>query len=147
MIVRYPHPDGPPELFSSDYSWHILGSETFFFETSWNPIPNNISSRAAICQPNCWDCNVSMKMRKPHPLSPAWGPAFTRHLCLPFKPENPAGKPPAKTFAGSLLLWGKSKWGLSRGGLRPLSATRAQSSATVHFSGLLPPFCKGNRRP
>ena len=32
---------------------------------------------------------------------------------------------------------GKSKWGLSNGGLRPLPAICAQSCAIVHFRGLL----------
>ena len=39
---------------------------------------------------------------------------------------------------------GKSKWGLSNGGLRPLSAIRAQSSANVHFYGPFGPLSKGN---
>ena len=37
--------------------------------------------------------------------------------------------------------WGKSKSGLSNGGLRPLSATRTQSSAIVHILWLFGPFC------
>ena len=37
---------------------------------------------------------------------------------------------------------GKSKWGLSNGGLRPLSAICAQSSTIVHFCGLLGPFLR-----
>ena len=41
---------------------------------------------------------------------------------------------------------GKSKWGLSNGGLRPLSAIWAQSSTIVHFCGLFGPFSKGNFR-
>ena len=39
---------------------------------------------------------------------------------------------------------GKSKWGLSNGGLRPLSAICAQSSTIVHFCGLFGPNFKGN---
>ena len=41
------------------------------------------------------------------------------------------------------FLSGKSKWGLSNGGLRPLSAICAQSSTIVHFSSLLGPFLRG----
>ena len=41
---------------------------------------------------------------------------------------------------------GKSKWGLSNGGLRPLSAICAQSSIIVHFCGLFGPLFKGNFR-
>ena len=44
------------------------------------------------------------------------------------------------------LHLGKSKWGLSNGGLRPLSAICAQVSTIVHFCGLLGPFSKGNFR-
>ena len=39
--------------------------------------------------------------------------------------------------------FGKSKWGLSNGGLRPLSAMCGQSSAIVHFSGLFGPLFSG----
>ena len=35
------------------------------------------------------------------------------------------------------------KWRLSNGGLRPLSATRAESSAIVRICGLMGPFAKG----
>ena len=38
---------------------------------------------------------------------------------------------------------GKSKWGLSNGGLRPLSAICAQSSTIVHFCGFSGPLSKG----
>ena len=38
---------------------------------------------------------------------------------------------------------GKSKWGLSNGGLTPHSAMCAQSSTIVHFVGLLGPFLRG----
>ena len=41
---------------------------------------------------------------------------------------------------------GKSKWGLSNGGLRPLSAICAQSSTIVHFCGLFGPLSEGNFR-
>ena len=41
---------------------------------------------------------------------------------------------------------GKSKWGLSNGGLRPLSAICAQSSTIVHFCGPFGPLSKGNFR-
>ena len=41
---------------------------------------------------------------------------------------------------------GKSKWGLSNGGLRPLSAICPQSSTVVHFCGLFGPLSKGNFR-
>ena len=41
---------------------------------------------------------------------------------------------------------GKSKWGLSNGGLRPLSANCAQSSTIVHFCGLFGPLSQGNFR-
>ena len=41
---------------------------------------------------------------------------------------------------------GKSTWELSNGGLRPLSAIWAQSSAIVHFCGLFEPLSKGNFR-
>ena len=41
---------------------------------------------------------------------------------------------------------GKSKWGLSNGGLRPLSAICTQSSTIVHFCGLFGPLSKGNFR-
>ena len=41
---------------------------------------------------------------------------------------------------------GKSKWGLSNGSLRPLSAICAQSSTIVHFCGLFGPLSKGNFR-
>ena len=37
---------------------------------------------------------------------------------------------------------GKSKWGLSNGGLGPLCATRARSSAIVHICGPFGLFCK-----
>ena len=37
---------------------------------------------------------------------------------------------------------GKSKWGLSNGGLRPLPGICAQSSTIVHMCGLLGPFVK-----
>ena len=39
-----------------------------------------------------------------------------------------------------LLIWGLFTWGLSNGGLRPLSATRAQAFVIVHICGLLGPF-------
>ena len=40
------------------------------------------------------------------------------------------------------VLLGKSKWGLSNGGLRPLSAISTQSSTIMHFCGLFwPAFC------
>ena len=41
---------------------------------------------------------------------------------------------------------GKSKWGLSNGGLRPHSAMCAQSSTIVHFCGPFRPLSKGNFR-
>ena len=41
---------------------------------------------------------------------------------------------------------GKSKWGVSNGGLRPLSAICAQSSTIVHFGGPFGPLSKGNFR-
>ena len=41
---------------------------------------------------------------------------------------------------------GKSEWGLSNGGLRPLSAICTQSSTIVHFCGLFGPLSKGNFR-
>ena len=44
------------------------------------------------------------------------------------------------------ILSGKSKWGLSNGGLRPLSAICAQLSTIVHFCGLFGPLFKGNFR-
>ena len=37
-------------------------------------------------------------------------------------------------------ILGKSQWGLSNGGLRPLSAISAQSSTIVHFCGPFDPF-------
>ena len=40
----------------------------------------------------------------------------------------------------------KSKWGLSNGGLRPLSAICAQSSTIVHFCGPFGPLSKGSFR-
>ena len=45
-----------------------------------------------------------------------------------------------------VLLLGKSKWGLSNGGLRPLSAICTQSSTIVHFCGLFAPLSKGKFR-
>ena len=45
-----------------------------------------------------------------------------------------------------LFLLGKSKWGLSNGGLRPLSGICAQSSTIVRFCGLFGPLSKGNFR-
>ena len=44
------------------------------------------------------------------------------------------------------ILSGKSKWGLSNGGLRPHSAICAQLSTIVHFCGLFGPLSKGNFR-
>ena len=46
------------------------------------------------------------------------------------------------------LSLGKSKWGLSNGGIRPLSAICSQSSTIVHFYGPfgLGPFLRGNFR-
>ena len=41
---------------------------------------------------------------------------------------------------------GKSKWGLSNGGLRPLSAICAQSSTIVHFCGPFGALSEGNFR-
>ena len=41
---------------------------------------------------------------------------------------------------------GKSKWGLSNGGLRPLSAICAQSSTIVRFCGLFGSLSEGNFR-
>ena len=40
-------------------------------------------------------------------------------------------------------FWGKFKGGLPNGGLRPLSATHAQSSARVHVCGPLGPLVTG----
>ena len=40
-------------------------------------------------------------------------------------------------------ILGKSKWGLSNGGLRPLSAICVQSCTIVHFCGLSGPLSKG----
>ena len=40
----------------------------------------------------------------------------------------------------TMLKSGKSKWGLSNGGLRPLSAI---CTTIVHFCGLLGPFPRG----
>ena len=45
-----------------------------------------------------------------------------------------------------LLYSGKSKWGLSNGGLRPLSAICAQSCTIVHFCGLFGPLSEGTFR-
>ena len=44
------------------------------------------------------------------------------------------------------LRLGKSRWGLSNGGLRPLSAICAQSSTIVHFCGLFGSLSKGDFR-
>ena len=44
------------------------------------------------------------------------------------------------------IISGKSKWGLSNGGLRPLSAICAQSCTIVHFCGLFGPLSEGNFR-
>ena len=47
------------------------------------------------------------------------------------------------------VIWGKSKSGLTNGGLMPLSATRAQSSAIVHmrvFLGWAEPKREGAKR-
>ena len=44
------------------------------------------------------------------------------------------------------LFSGKSKWGLSNGGVRPRSAVSAQSSTTVRFCGLFGPLSKGSFR-
>ena len=46
---------------------------------------------------------------------------------------------------GWVLISGKSKWGFSNGGLRPFSATCAQSSI-VRFCGPFGPLSKGNFR-
>ena len=50
------------------------------------------------------------------------------------------------SVVGAAKYSGKSKWGLSNGGLRPLSAICAQSSTIVHFSGLFGSLFKGNFR-
>ena len=49
-------------------------------------------------------------------------------------------------FSVTRQKFGKSKWGLSNGGLRPLSAICAQSSTIVHFCGLFGSLSKGNFR-
>ena len=49
-------------------------------------------------------------------------------------------------IANRKTLSGKSKWGLSNGGLRPLSAICAQSSTILHFCGLFGPLSEGNFR-
>ena len=49
-------------------------------------------------------------------------------------------------FKERALKSGKSKWGLSNGGLRPLSAICTQSSTIVHFCGFFGPLSKGNFR-
>ena len=49
-------------------------------------------------------------------------------------------------FAKTSEHLGKSKWGLSNGGLKPLSAIYAQSSTLVHFCGLFRPVSEGNFR-
>ena len=41
------------------------------------------------------------------------------------------------------LKSGKSKWGLSNGGLKPLPAICAQSPTIVHFCGTVGPFLRG----
>ena len=64
---------------------------------------------------------------------------FSWNFLRPFSLEI-EGRKSAKNFA---KISGKSKWGLSNGGLRPLSAICAQSSTIVHFCGLLGPFLRG----
>ena len=56
-----------------------------------------------------------------------------------------ANRPDSRCESPGYLL-GKSKWGLSNGGLRPLSAFCAQSSTIVHFCSLFGPLSKGNFR-
>ena len=61
----------------------------------------------------------------------------------PLYSQTPVARPLPRASLITSLIWRKSKWGLSKGGLRPLSATRAQLSAIVHISGLWGPFVKG----
>ena len=59
-------------------------------------------------------------------------------------PHEMKHETPPKIRENSEQNFGKSKWGLSNGGLRPLSAMCAQSSTIVHICGLFGPLCKGN---
>ena len=66
------------------------------------------------------------------------------------RPTSPFANLSASDSPKFLGVWlyvlEKSKWGLSNGGLRPLSAICAQSSIIVHFCGLFGPLSKGNFR-
>ena len=62
-------------------------------------------------------------------------------VCLPKKRVQWIRRPPSQNDTS-----GKSKWGLSNGGLRPLSAICAQSSRVMHFCGPFGPLSKGNFR-
>ena len=53
---------------------------------------------------------------------------------------------PGELGLQQIFKLGKSKWGLSNGGLRPPSAICAQSSTIVHSCGHFGPLSKGNFR-
>ena len=94
--------------------------------------------KAQICTEACKNVQKALLCNTPFSYTPFCVSPTNFITCERFAPI-------ASNLRFAIFL-GRSKWGLSNGGLRPLSAVCAQSSTIVHFCGLFGLLSKGNFR-